>query len=62
VDRGDKLRAALLDVASDRSGGGIDARRLGKWLANNENGVAAGLKLISDRSDATRPRWMLSNA
>lgn len=56
------LRVALLGIAGDRSGAVIDPRRLGRWLANNENSVAASLKLASDRSDATRPRWMLINA
>jgi hypothetical protein len=55
------FRASLLDVAGDRTGGLIDPMRLGRWLAKNENSVAAGLKLTSDRSDATRPRWMLIN-
>jgi putative DNA primase/helicase len=52
------LRAALIEIARERAGG-IDPRRLGRWLSKTENNVAAGLKLTSDRGDAARPRWVL---
>jgi putative DNA primase/helicase len=56
-----RLRDALLDIARERAGG-IDARRLGRWLSKTENSVAAGLKLTSDRGDTARPRWVLIEA
>jgi putative DNA primase/helicase len=56
-----RLRDALLEVARSRVGG-IDAKRLGRWLAKTENNLAAGLKLTSDRGDAARPRWRLVKA
>jgi putative DNA primase/helicase len=56
------LHAALLDVASLRSGNGIDPTRLGQWLKRSENSVAAGYKLTADRTDAARPHWILSKA
>lgn len=56
------LRAALMEVARDRSGKEIDPLRLGKWLGKAENNIAAGLKLTSDRGDAARPRWVLNDA
>jgi putative DNA primase/helicase len=55
------IRAALLDVARDRRGE-IDATRLGRWLGKTENNIAAGFKLISDRGDASRPRWLIIDA
>lgn len=55
------LRDALLDIARERAGG-IDARRLGRWLSKTENNVATGLKLTSERGDAARPRWVLIEA
>jgi hypothetical protein len=54
------LRAALLEIAPDRSAGVISSKRLGHWLAKSENGVAGGFKLIVDRGDASRPRWVLA--
>jgi putative DNA primase/helicase len=56
-----KLRAALLEIGHDRHGG-IEPRRIGKWLSKNENNVAASLKLTCDRSDAARPRWAIIKA
>jgi putative DNA primase/helicase len=55
------LRAALIEIARERAGG-IDPRRLGRWLSRTENNVAAGLKLTADRGDAARPRWVLIDA
>ena len=52
------LRTAMIEIARDHAGG-IDAKRLGRWLGKTENSVAVGLKLISDRGDAARPRWVL---
>lgn len=36
------LEAALLDVASNRSGDAVEARRLGRWLGRNKGRVMAG--------------------
>jgi putative DNA primase/helicase len=55
------FRAALLEIARDRRGE-IDATRLGRWLSKTENNIAAGFKLISDRGDASRPRWLIIDA
>jgi putative DNA primase/helicase len=55
------LHAALLDIGRDRIGG-IDAKRVGKWLSQNENNMADGLKLTCDRGDVSRPRWVLREA
>jgi hypothetical protein len=41
---------------------GLDPTRLGQWLKRSENNIAAGYKLTADRSDAARPRWLLSKA
>jgi hypothetical protein len=56
------LREALLDVARDRRGDAIDARRLGKWLSSNADNIADDLKLSIDRGDVHRPRWVLRAA
>jgi putative DNA primase/helicase len=56
-----KLRDALLEIGRDRHGG-MDPKRIGKWLSRNENNVAAGLKLTCDRGDEARPRWVLRGA
>lgn len=56
-----KLRAALLEIGHDRHGG-IEPRRVGKWLSRNENNVVDGFKLTCNRSDAARPRWAIRNA
>jgi putative DNA primase/helicase len=56
-----KLYAALLAVAQKRGRPGqINNERLGRWLHNNENTIAAGHKLVLDRSDKSRKRWRLS--
>jgi putative DNA primase/helicase len=56
------LRAALLEVAQKLTGSGdtIEPRRLGKWLAKNENTIAAGRKLNVDRTDKSRVRYSLA--
>lgn len=56
-----KLRAALLEIGHDRHGG-IEPRRIGRWLSRNENNVAVGLKLTCDRGDPQRPRWFIHEA
>jgi putative DNA primase/helicase len=55
------LKDALLSVASAAHAlpPRIDARRLGNWLRDNVNTVAASFKLIADRSDKGRPKWLL---
>jgi putative DNA primase/helicase len=55
------LREALLEVARTRSGEPkIDSKRLGIWLRSANDTVAEGYKLTIDRSDKTRPRWVLN--
>jgi putative DNA primase/helicase len=52
------LRAALLEVAASRDGRDeISPRRLGKWLARNENTISGQYKLTVDRRDPSRLRW-----
>jgi hypothetical protein len=53
------LHEALIAIAPQRFGGGIDPKALGKWLSKHENNIAAGCKLAIDRSDKSRPRWFL---
>jgi putative DNA primase/helicase len=57
-----RLCAALLDVAKSRHDRWLDPTRLGQWLKRSENSIAAAWKLTADRSDAARPRWLLSKA
>jgi hypothetical protein len=59
ADESPELRAALLTVAAQRFGGDIDPRKLGQWLGREEKGIAAGCKLLVDRSDVARPKWYL---
>jgi putative DNA primase/helicase len=54
-----ELRAALVGVAAPRFGSDIDRTKLGKWLSREEKSIAAGCKLMADRSDAARPKWYL---
>lgn len=56
-------RDALIKVSAQRFGHEqkIDPKALGKWLANNEGNIAAGIKLTVDRTDASRPRWYLES-
>ena len=56
-----QLHSAMLDVSRNPRGE-IDPVRLGKWLGATENNIAAGMKLISDRRNAARPRWTLTTA
>jgi putative DNA primase/helicase len=54
------LREALLAVASQRYGEGkIDSTALGKWLCAREKNIAAGCKLMTDRTVKSRPKWYL---
>jgi putative DNA primase/helicase len=57
-----RLREALLDVARNQRGDAIDPRRLGRWLSSNADNIADGLKLIVDRGDEQRPRWVLKKS
>jgi putative DNA primase/helicase len=54
-----ELHDTLLAIASQRFGGGIDPKVLGKWLAAQEKNIAAGCKLTADRTDKSRPKWHL---
>lgn len=53
------FREACLVVAAERSGTIVSPRRLGKWLSANNNNRVGDLKLIVDRADIARPRWIL---
>lgn len=54
-----ELHAALLTVSERRFGSDIDPTKLGKWLCREEKNIAAGCKLMVDRTDASRPKWYL---
>lgn len=54
-----RFREACLTVAAERSGNVVSARRLGRWLSSNNNNRIGDIKLIVDRSDVTRPRWII---
>jgi putative DNA primase/helicase len=60
-DTGSELHEALIEIAEGHgpNAGKIEPRRLGRWLVRNEDTIAAGVKLLVDRSDVTRPRWRL---
>ena len=55
-----KFREACLAVSAERSGNTISPRRLGKWLAKNNNNKVGALKLQANRADPSRVRWQLS--
>lgn len=54
------FREAVLSVAAERNGNTISSRRLGKWLASNNNNIISGVKMTANRSDPSRIRWVLS--
>jgi putative DNA primase/helicase len=57
------LRDTLLDVAPVHGRRDqIDPRRLGRWLNDQTNTIANGLKLAKDLSDRARPRYILGRA
>jgi len=51
------FREALLVVAGD--GGAINGRRLGKWLAANQNRIIDGMKIMADGFLVGIARWRL---
>ena len=53
------FREACLDVAGERNDTDISSRRLGRWLEKNTNNVIGQMRLLCDRSDAARPKWLL---
>jgi putative DNA primase/helicase len=54
------LWTALFAVAGHKSGHQVvDPAKLGIWLKTNADTIAAGHKLLVDRSDKARPRWRL---
>jgi len=55
-----EFREALLAIAGD--GGAINGRRLGKWIAANQNRIASGRKLVSATLSAGLARWHLVTA
>ncbi len=52
------LREALFAVAGDNRGG-IDVRRLGKWLSENENRVINFRKITRSDAQTSAVRWMI---
>lgn len=56
-----KLREACLAIAADRSGHSVSPLRLAKWLAKNNNNLIGSLKLLVDRNDIARPKWILDH-
>jgi hypothetical protein len=52
-----EFREALLAVAGD--GGAVSGRRLGKWIAANQNRIIGGLKFMSAGIVAGLARWRL---
>jgi putative DNA primase/helicase len=52
-----EFREALLAVAGD--GGAVSGRRLGKWIAANQNRIVGGLKFMSAGIVAGLARWRL---
>jgi putative DNA primase/helicase len=55
-----ELHEALLAVSPQRFGEAkIDPRALGKWLSAQEKSIAAGCKLMTDRTNKARPKWYL---
>ena len=55
-----QLREALLRVAADhRNHNAVQRDRLRWWLNRNANTIGGRHKLICNRSDRTRPRWVL---
>jgi len=55
------LREALLNVAPSPGGEArINSKKLGWWLRRASNKVSGGMKLTADRTNPTRPRWILS--
>jgi hypothetical protein len=52
-----EFREALLAVAGD--GGAVSGRRLGKWIAGNQNRIVGGLKFMSAGIVAGLARWRL---
>lgn len=55
------FREASLAIAGDRSGGSVSPVRFAKWLSKNNNNRVGTLKLTVDRSDAARPKWILTD-
>jgi putative DNA primase/helicase len=58
----DRIRPALWDALFAVAGGKtgqLDAARLGLWLQAHLNRVSAGHKLLVDRTNKARPRWLL---
>jgi putative DNA primase/helicase len=54
------LREALHKIATKRfSQNEIDPKALGNWLRNHDGHIAAGVKLMADRTDQARPKWFL---
>lgn len=56
-----ELRTALMAVAGERSG--IDARRLGRWLASYKGRIVGGLKFEDQKDNHAKQKiWVLKSA
>lgn len=55
-----QFRAAILAVSGDRKTTTPSPERLGYWLRANGNTRSGYLKLNIDRTDAKRPKWVLT--
>jgi putative DNA primase/helicase len=53
------LHNSFIEVARQRGGSAIDPKRLGRWLSGATDTIANRFKLTVDRSDQTRPRWII---
>jgi hypothetical protein len=55
------LRETILAIAPQRFGVDrkIDPKGLGKWLSAQEGTITAECKLMTDRTDRSRPKWYL---
>lgn len=56
------LYAALRTICGSKTSSALSPDALGKWLRANGNTRSGDLKLVPDRSDAKRPRWVLTKA
>jgi putative DNA primase/helicase len=57
--RPDWLEALLAIARASTGSARVDTTKLGHWLRDNANAIAASFKLHVDRSDKQRPKWQL---
>ena len=54
------FREACMSVAADRAKAKISPVRLGKWLTSVENNRISDLKLVVNRANPGRPKWIMT--